>query len=61
MDSKKIENQLRDIEDRLCQLAVEMLPDDFPNKSILEDAIVCKGRNWFEIRKKIFKIIMKLR
>lgn len=54
------ENQLANIKDRLIRLSVEILPDDFPNKSILENAVVCKGYNWFRIREKMFELIMQL-
>lgn len=55
------ENQLKDIKDKLIRLSVEILPDDFPNRKMLEDAIKYEGYNWFRIREKLFELIMQLR
>lgn len=55
------ENQLRDIKERLIYLSVKILPDDFPNKKLLEDAIKYKGRNSYKTRETLFELIMKLR
>ena len=55
------ENQLKDIKDKLIRLSVEILPDDFPNRKMLEDATKCKGCNWFKLREKMFELIMQLR
>lgn len=55
------ENQLRDIKEKLIRLSVEILPDDFPNKKLLEDAIEYKGRNSYKTRETLFELVMKLR
>lgn len=55
------ENQLRDIKESLIRLSVEILPDDFPNKKLLEDAIEYKGRNSYKTRETLFELVMKLR
>lgn len=55
------ENQLRDIKERLIRLSVEILPDDFPNKKLLEDAIEYKGYQSYKTRETLFELIMKLR
>lgn len=55
------ENQLRDIKESLIRLSVEILPDDFPNKNLLEDAIEYKGRNSYKTRETLFDLVMKLR
>ena len=55
------ENQLRDIKERLISLSVEILPDDFPNKKLLDDAIEYKGRNSYKTRETLFELVMKLR
>lgn len=55
------ENQLREIKEKLICLSVEILPDDFPNKKLLEDAIEYKGINSYKTRETLFELIMKLR
>lgn len=55
------ENQLRDIKENLIHLSVEILPKDFPNKKLLEDAIEYKGRNSYKTRETLFDLVMKLR
>lgn len=55
------ENQLMDIKEKLIRLSVEILPDDFPNKKLLEDAIGYKGRQSYETREGLFELVMKLR
>ena len=55
------ENQLKDIKEKLIRLSVEILPDDFPNKKLLEDAIEYKGRNSYKTRETLFELIMKLK
>ena len=55
------ENQLRDIKESLIRLSVEILPDDFPNKKLLEDAIEYKGCNSYKTRETLFELVMKLR
>lgn len=55
------ENQLRDIKEKLICLSAEILPDDFPNKKLLEDAIEYKGYNSYKIRETLFELVMKLR
>lgn len=55
------ENQLRDIKEKLIRLSVEILPDDFHNKKLLEDAIEYKGRNSYKTRETLFELVMKLR
>lgn len=55
------ENQLRDIKESLICLSVEILPDDFPNKKLLEDAIEYKGHNSYKTRETLFELVMKLR
>lgn len=55
------ENQLRDIKEKLICLSVEILPDDFPNKKLLEDAIEYKGCNSYKTRGTLFELVMKLR
>lgn len=55
------ENQLRELKERLILTGVEILPDDFPNKNLLVDAIQYKGYNAYKIREKIFELVMQLR
>lgn len=55
------ENQLSDIKEKLIRLSVEILPDDFPNKKLLEDAIEYKGVNSYKTRERLFELVMKLR
>ena len=55
------ENQLREIKEKLIRLSVEILPDDFPNKKLLEDAIEYKGHNSYKIRETLFELVMKLK
>lgn len=55
------ENQLRDIKEKLIRLSVEILPDDFPNKKLLEDAIKFKGHNSYKTRERLFELVMRLR
>ena len=55
------ENQLAEIKEKLIRLSVEILPDDFPNKRVLEDAIKYKGRNSYKTRETLFNLIMSLR
>lgn len=55
------ENQLNDIKDKLIRLSVEILPDDFPNKKLLEDAIEYKGYQSYKTRETLFELVMKLR
>lgn len=55
------ENQLSEIKEKLIRLSVEILPDDFPNKRLLEDAIEYKGSNSYKTREAFFELIMKLR
>lgn len=55
------ENQLRDIKERLIRLSVEILPDDFPNKKLLEEAIEYKGYQSYKTREMLFELVMKLR
>lgn len=55
------ENQLNDIKEKLIHLSVEILPDDFPNKKLLEDAIEYKGYQSYKTRETLFELVMKLR
>lgn len=55
------ENQLNDIKEKLIRLSVEILPDDFSNKKLLEDAIEYKGYQSYKTRETLFKLVMKLR
>ncbi len=55
------ENQLRDIKERLIRLSVEILPDDFPNKKLLEEAIEYKGYQSYRTQETLFELVMKLR
>lgn len=55
------ENQLDDIKEKLIRLAVEILPDNFPNKKLLEDAIEYKGYQSYKTRETLFELVMKLR
>lgn len=55
------ENQLKDIKEKLIRLSVEILPDDFPNKKLLEDAIEYKGYQSYKTRETLFELVMKLR
>lgn len=55
------ENQLNNIKEKLIRLSVEILPDDFPNKKLLEDAIEYKGYQSYKIRETLFELVMKLR
>lgn len=55
------ENQLKDIKEKLICLSVKILPDDFPNKKLLEDAIEYKGYQSFKTRETLFELVMKLR
>lgn len=55
------ENQLNDIKEKLIRLSVKILPDDFPNKKLLEDAIEYKGYQSYKTRETLFELVMKLR
>lgn len=55
------ENQLRELKERLILIGVEILPDDFPNKNLLVDAINYKTCKAYETREKIFELVMQLR
>ena len=55
------ENQLMEIKEKLIRLSVDILPDDFPNKKLLEEAIEYKGHNSYKTRETLFELIMKLR
>lgn len=55
------ENQLNDIKEKLIRLSVEILPEDFPNKKLLEDSIVYKGHQSYKTRETLFELVMKLR
>lgn len=55
------ENQLMEIKERLIRLSVDILPDDFPNKKLLEEAIDYKGHNSYKTRETLFELVMKLR
>lgn len=55
------ENQLMEIKEKLIRLSVEILPEDFPNKKLLEDAIEYKGHNSYNTRETLFEVVMKLR
>lgn len=55
------ENQLSEIKEKLICLSVEILPDDFPNKKLLEDAIEYKGYQSYKTRETLFELVMKLR
>lgn len=55
------ENQLRELKERLIIIGVEILPDDFPNKNLLVDAINYKAYKAYETREKIFELVMQLR
>lgn len=55
------ENQLSDIKEKLIRLSVEILPNDFPNKKLLEEAIEYKGHNSWKTRETLFELVMKLR
>lgn len=61
IEETNTENQLSDIKERLICLSVEILPDDFPNKKLLKDAIEYKGRNSYKTRETLFELVMKLR
>lgn len=61
LEETNTENQLNDIKEKLIRLSVEILPDDFPNKKLLEDAIEYKGYQSYKTREALFKLIMKLR
>ena len=49
-DETNTENQLNDIKEKLIRLSVEILPDDFPNKKLLEDAIEYRGYQSYKVR-----------
>ena len=55
------ENQLMEIKEKLIRLSVDILPDDFPNKKLLEEAIEYKGYNSYKTRETLFELVMKLR
>lgn len=55
------ENQLNDIKEKLIHLSVEILPEEFPNRKLLEDAIEYKGRQSYKTRETLFELVMKLR
>ena len=40
---------------------MEILPDDFSNKKLLEDAIEYKGYQSYKTRETLFELVMKLR
>lgn len=54
------ENKLNDIKEKQIRLSVEILPDDFPNKKLLEDAIEYKGYHSYKTRETLFELVMKL-
>lgn len=54
------ENQLSELKEKLLRLGVEILPDSFPNKNLLQDAIKFKGPKSYETREKIFELVMKI-
>ena len=60
-DETDTEQQLGKIKDRLIRLSVEVLPDSFPNKKLLEDAVDFKGRNSYATREKLFELIMDIK
>lgn len=60
-DETNTENQLNDIKEKLIRLSVEILPDDFPNKKLLEDAIEYRGYQSYKVRETLFELVMKLR
>lgn len=55
------ENQLNDIKEKLIRLLVEILPEDFPNKKLLEDAVEFKSYQSYKTRETLFELVMKLR
>lgn len=55
------ENQLMEIKEKLIRLSVDILPDNFPNKKLLEEAIEYKGYNSYKTRETLFELVMKLR
>lgn len=55
------ENQLRELKERLILIGVEILPEDFPNKYLLIDAINYRTCKAYETREKIFELVMQLR
>lgn len=55
------EDQLIEIKDKLIRLSVEILPEDFPNKKLLADAIEYKGRDSYKTREMLFELVMRLR
>lgn len=60
-EETKTEQQLSEIKEKLIKLSVELLPNDFPNKGVLTDAIIWKGRNSYTIREKLFELIMRIK
>lgn len=61
IEETNTENQLNDIKENLIRLSVEILPDDFPNKKLLEDAIEYKGYQSYKTRETLFDLVMKLK
>ncbi len=61
VEKTNTEHQLNDIKEKLIHLSVEILPDDFPNKKLLEDAIEYKGYNSYKTRETLFELVMRLR
>lgn len=55
------ENQLRELKKRLILIGVEILPENFPNKNLLIDAINYRTCKAYETREKIFELVMQLR
>ena len=54
------EMQLSDIKEQLLVLAIDILPDDFPNKIALAGAVSFIGKNSYHVREKLFELIMSL-
>jgi hypothetical protein len=55
------ENELAQLKDKLIKLSVNILPNDFPNREVLIDAVNFKSYNSYNTREKLFELIMKVK
>ena len=55
------EKRLMGVKSRLIRLAVSILPEEFPNRNKLEDAVHYKGCYSYKVREKLFELMMEIR
>jgi hypothetical protein len=54
------ERQLTQLKDKLIKLSVNILPNDFPKKNLLIDAINFKSYDSYNTRERLFELVMKI-